>query len=78
MVDDDVQLVCKYLRAYKLRQDVSKGIDRMYKDTGRQREKKVKFSEDDNLPDTECNDLLLEFTPKHVIRSKITQHLFIK
>ena len=77
-VDSDVQLVCKYLRAYKLRENLITGIDRMYEDTGKLAGKLVRFSRDDDLPDKECYDLLHEFMPKHVIQSKITQHLFIK
>ena len=33
-IDDDVQLVCKYLRAYKLRHDPVNGIDRVLPRTG--------------------------------------------
>ena len=81
-VDSDVQLVCKYLRAYKSRDNLITGIDRMYEDRGKQKGKRVKFSQDKNLPNMECNELLQEFMqkfmPQHVLQSKITQRLFIR
>ena len=42
--------------------------------------KKVKFSEDENLTEEECHSLLLEFMPKHVHvhNTKISQKLFVR
>ncbi len=68
-VDADVQLVCKYLQAYKI-----KKIDRLYKE-GCQL---VKFSNDVDLSDDECHRLLQEHMPKHIASTKITQQLFIR
>ena len=33
-IDSSVQLVCKYLNAYKNRADISQGINRLYVDNG--------------------------------------------
>lgn len=71
-VDSDVQLVCKYLQAYKL--GSPKKIDRLYLE-GRQL---VKFSTDFDLSDEECHSLLQEYMPKHIASTKITQQLFIR
>lgn len=68
-VDDDVQLVCKYLRAYD-----SKKIDRQYQEGG----KLVKFSEDSRISDEACHKLLQKHMPKHIASTKIMQKLFIK
>ena len=73
-VDSDVQLVCKYLRAYKASSDNSQGIDRLYREGGRQ----VKFSTEPNLKDEDCHSLLQEFMPLHITPHKITQQLFIR
>lgn len=70
-VDSDVQLVCKYLRAYK-----NKNIDRLYRDRGPRA--LVQFSCDSDLPDEECHSLLKTYMPNHISCSKITQHLFIR
>ena len=68
-VNSDVQLVCKYLQAYK------KGkIDRQYQEHG----PLVKFSRDDKLSDKACHELLKEYMPEHVAQTKLTQKLFIK
>ena len=34
-ISPSVQLVCKYLRAYKYRDDLKKGINRLYIDNGK-------------------------------------------
>lgn len=68
-VDSDVQLVCKYLQAYKRGK-----IDRQYQEHGRL----VKFSLDDDLSDEACHGLLKEYMPKHVAQTKLTQKLYIK
>ena len=70
LVDQDVQLVCKYLRAYKMG---GRGIDREYREGHL-----VKFSTDPDLSDEECHQLLLEHMPKHIRATKITQQLFIR
>ena len=70
-IDQDVQLVCKYLRAYK---QGSRGIDREYREGSRL----VKFSTDSDLSEDECHVLLHEYMPKHIRSSKITQQLFIR
>ena len=71
-VDADVQLVCKYLQAYKM--GVPKRIDRLYKE-GCQL---VKFSTDPDLSEDDCHRLLQEYMPKHIASTKITQQLFIR
>lgn len=72
-VDNDVQLVCKYLHAYKMVGNRNKGIDRLY----REGKSKVQFSQQPNLSDEKCHELLQEFMPKH-IKTKTTQKLFIR
>ena len=68
-VDSDVQLVCKYLRAYKTGK-----IDELYS------QREIKFSNDRDLSDEECQALLKEYMPKHrqLTPTKITQQLFVR
>lgn len=74
-VDNDVQLVCKYLRAYKASLVGNpRGINREYKEGGLL----VKFSLEPNLSDEDCHRLLQEYMPKHITPTKITQQLFIR
>ena len=40
--------------------------------------KVVKFSSECDLPNEECQELLLRYMPDHVKNTKITQRLFIK
>ena len=70
-VDSDVQLVCKYLRAYERGK---RDIDTLYNEGGQL----VQFSTDADLFINECHKLLQKFMPKHVMSSKITQQLFIR
>ena len=71
-IDPEVQLVCKYLSAYKI--GGLKGIDRLYREGG----VPVKFSLDPDLPASDCHALLADYMPDHIKRTKITQRLFIK
>ena len=68
-VDKDVQLVCKYLQAYR-----SNSIDRLYRDGC----PLIKFSLYRDIPDEQCHSLLKTYMPDHIACSKITQHLFIR
>ena len=78
MVDADVQLVCKYLRAYK-RKAEHDGINKFcIEDSKGNVLSKVKFSEDTDLSEAECHDLLKDYMPKHVVPTKITQQLYIR
>ena len=72
-VDDDVQLVCKYLRAYKAGNS-ELSIDKLYKEGG----PLVKFSLEPDLTEENCYKLLKEFMPDHIVATKITQQLFIR
>lgn len=72
-VDQDVQLVCKYLRAYKS-DDLARSINTLYEEDG----PLVKFSLEPDLTSEECHKLLREFMPEHVVSTKITQQLFIR
>eukprot|EP00118_Oscarella_pearsei_P023946 m.294339 g.294339 ORF g.294339 m.294339 type:complete len:5643 (+) comp40744_c0_seq7:98-17026(+) len=67
-VDNDVQLVCKYLKAYS-----SGDIDRLHKN-----KREVKFSSGPRLDADDCHALLKRYMPKHVKESKLMQHLFVK
>ncbi len=79
-VNDDVQLVCKYLNAY------NKGeIDRLYLEPIERLKNKlpkpriIKFSEDPNLNDTDCQKFLNDYiVSKSIRKSKATQQLFVK
>lgn len=71
-MDSDVQLVCKYLRAYKM--GTPKRIDRQYRECGQL----VKFSTDSDLSDEECHEMLQHHMPRHISSTKITQQLFIR
>ena len=78
VVDEDVQLVCKYLRAYKQRGE-NKGIDKLaIEDRKGKVIVEVKFSRDPDLEDEECHALLREYMPEHVVPTKITQQLYIR
>jgi hypothetical protein len=70
-IDEDVQLVCKYLKAYD-----QKKIDRLY--TERFPDNLVQFSKDNDLPDEECHQLLRKHMKEHVASTKITQQLFVR
>lgn len=70
-VDDDVQLVCKYLQAYRVGK-----IDRIYYDDEKCQENR--FSKDPILDNKDCHRLLQEYMPEHVLATKITQRLFIR
>ena len=73
-VDRDVQLVCKYLRAYNATLDGSNpGIDKLYSGG-----EPIKFSKEPNPTAEECNRLLKQFMQKHVSATKVTQLLFIR
>ena len=53
----------------------SQGIDKLYRENS---EQPVKFSLERDLEEKECQDLLLDFMPEHISKTKITQKLFIK
>ena len=67
-VDNDVQLVCKYLQAYECGK-----INRLYDE-----KTVVKFSTDSDLKDEDCYRLLQKYMRDYVSSSKITQQLFIR
>lgn len=73
-IDQDVQLVCKYLQAYECKTTSQRGIDRGY----REGHSPVKFSTDPDLSEEACQILLSLYMPKHITSSKITQQLFIR
>ena len=68
-IDSDVQLVCKYLRAYK-----TGAIDQMYYI----KRSEISFGNESDLEEEECHQLLRDSMPSHICSSKITQKLFIK
>jgi hypothetical protein len=73
-VDNDVQLVCKYLQAYEKNK-----IDTLYVEKrGRRSDRPVKFGIDPDLPERRCHDLLQNNMPKHITSSKIIQQLFVR
>jgi len=90
-VSDEVQLVCKYLRAYE-----TKMIDKLYRDgkwlyleldatvmivvyihafAGRPL---VKFSADPELSERDCQRLLHKYMKDHIKENKITQKVFVQ
>ena len=74
-IDNDVQLVCKYLQAYKTKdRRQQRMIDRLYKEG----HNPVKFSTDPDLTDEICHSLLQEYMPEHITGCKITQQLFVR
>ena len=90
-IDSSVQLVCKYLHAYKNRADGRKGINRLFIDNSEYYTlykphvfsvlmlgPPVKFGDDPNLTDEECHSLLKDYMPAHVTKNKVLQQLFIK
>lgn len=81
-VDSDVQLVCKYLRAYKTPSNKFKGIDKLYYEEigpdSNIQEHLVKFSLEPDLSEQDCHDLMHEFMTMPIKSTKIIQHLFIQ
>ncbi len=73
-VDPDVQLVCKYLQAYKLKSDKAKGIDKLFKE----KTDLIQFSADNDLKEKQCQDLLKEYMPEVMAATKTTQQLFVR
>ena len=74
-IDKDVQLVCKYLQAYKTKDKrQQRKIDKIYKEG----HAPIKFSTDPDLTHGICHSLLQEYMPKHVSGCKITQQLFVR
>jgi hypothetical protein len=74
-VDDDVQLVCKYLNAYWLfAEKKGTGINRLH----REGKNPVKFSADPSLSHKECHKLLEKSWTDFVEVPKVMQKLFIK
>ena len=69
-IDQDVQLVCKFLRSYE-----NGKIDNVCSRLGK---KKIKFSTDPSLPDAECKRLLQKYMSNSIKKTKITQKLFIQ
>ena len=82
--------MCKYLKAYKNRNNGKKGINRLYFDNSEYCMYKthaftllilgppVKFGDDPDLAIEECHSLLREYMPAHVTKNKVLQQLFIK
>ena len=69
-IDEDVQLVCKYLRSYEsgeINSVCTYGSEGM-----------IKFSTDSSLSDTECKRLLQKYMSDHAKETKLTQKLFIQ
>ncbi|XP_019859705.1 PREDICTED: uncharacterized protein LOC109587936, partial [Amphimedon queenslandica] len=78
-IDDDVQLVCKYLKAYKYEQEnpgTREGINKLFNDLI---QIPVKFSTEADFDDPkECLSLLYKYMPDYIAERKISQKLFIK
>ena len=75
-IDDDVQLICKYLQAYtEFLDKKGKGINRLYDD---RKQARVIFSTQPNLPPEECYRLLDRYMEAHVKVRKILQKLFVR
>ncbi|XP_019857334.1 PREDICTED: uncharacterized protein LOC109585637 [Amphimedon queenslandica] len=77
-VDDDVQLVCKYLKAYKAEQEnpgTREGINKLFNDFI---QIPVKFSTEADFDESECLSLLDKYMPDYIAERKISQKLFIK
>jgi hypothetical protein len=89
-VDSDVQLVCKYLQACKIRKidklccdgPIMYRIRSMADPELYPRDERtcpiIKFSTDPDLSDEECHKLLQEYMPHHLADTKITQQLFVR
>ena len=72
-IDPDVQLVCKYLNAYECREDARRGIDKLYLfDIC----PPVKFSEDNDLLESTCQELLDKYGK--IAESKVLKKLYIR
>lgn len=69
-LDDDTQLVCKYLRAYH-----AGNLNRTYSNV---KKKPVSIASDPPVPSEECEALLREYMPPDVRERKLTQHLFVQ
>ena len=81
-IDKDVQLICKYLKAYydfEATKDKDKGrnrgINRLYDEKKRI---PVRFSTEKDLNEQECSFLLGNYMKEHVQTRKILQKLFVR
>ena len=75
-IDEDVQLICKYLQAYtEFLDKKGKGINRLYDE---RKSARVIFSTQPNLPPEECHRLLNRYMEGHVKVRKILQKLFVR
>ncbi|KAI6653840.1 hypothetical protein LOD99_3342 [Oopsacas minuta] len=75
-IDQDVQLICKYLQAYTdYLNKKSRGINRLYDE---KKHSRVIFSTDPNLCDDQCYRLLDKYMEPHVKVRKILQKLFVR
>ena len=97
-VPDEVQLVCKYLRAFQTFEDGNREIDRLYPigkyeykcytcftslsasttDAGDVPAPPIKFSNDDDIPDEECHQLLSSVMNQKIKKNKLLQKLFVR
>ncbi|XP_065828093.1 uncharacterized protein [Oscarella lobularis] len=79
-LNDDVQVVCKYLNAYdETDRKGKKKIDTLIRfKVNPKLEVPIKFAAGPDLPDEECHRLLDKYMPEHVKERKVMQHLFVK
>ena len=79
-VNDDVQVVCKYLKAYdETGKKGKKRIDTLIPfRTNPRLDEPIKFAAGRDLPDEECHEFLNKYMPEHVKERKVMQHLFVK
>ena len=68
-INEEAQFVCKYLKAYQ-----NGTIDEVCTE----KRPIVKFSRNEDLQRSECHGLFKQYMPEWVLKSKITQKLFIK
>ena len=72
-IDNDVQLVCKYLKAFT--EEGRRGILKIDQLARHDKPNKIAGSD---LPASECRELLDDHMPEHVKERKVMQHLFVK
>ena len=77
-VNGDVQIVCKYLKAYdETDRKGDKTIDTLFS-LKTEFDEPIKFAVKSDLSLKECQALLNKYMPEHVKERKVMQHLFVK
>ncbi len=74
-VNPDVQLVCKYLKEYRVKGSFFSGIDKLFLN---EHMSPIKYSAGKDLTDQLCQELLQENSPQIAAKSKLLMKTFVR